>query len=134
MKPTTKSALIGAAIVGALALSLAGAYAFVSNDTRTAEVTKIETKPAVKPKNVAKRSSDTPWREPQVASNAPQPVRAPQCDDGNIAGVGVGAVAGGLLGNQIGKGQGRKLATVGGAIAGGYVGQQVVPLNNVTCR
>ncbi|EFP65633.1 MAG: glycine zipper 2TM domain-containing protein [Ralstonia sp.] len=33
-----------------------------------------------------------------------------------------GAVVGGLLGNQIGRGNGRTLATVGGALAGGYGG------------
>ncbi len=33
-----------------------------------------------------------------------------------------GAVVGGLLGNQVGRGNGRTLATVGGALAGGYGG------------
>ena len=39
--------------------------------------------------------------------------------------MGAGAVAGGLLGHQIGGGTGRTLATVGGAAAGGYAGNQV---------
>ena len=46
-------------------------------------------------------------------------------DPNRIAGTATGAVVGGLLGNQIGKGNGRKLATVGGAVAGGLVGRNV---------
>ena len=42
-----------------------------------------------------------------------------------IPGVAVGAVVGGLLGNQIGKGTGNTLATVGGAVAGGLAGNEV---------
>jgi outer membrane lipoprotein SlyB len=36
-----------------------------------------------------------------------------------------GAIAGGVLGNQVGHGSGRTAATVGGAIAGGVIGNQV---------
>lgn len=46
-------------------------------------------------------------------------------DQNRIAGTATGAVIGGLLGNQIGKGNGRKLATAGGAVAGGLVGRNV---------
>jgi outer membrane lipoprotein SlyB len=34
-------------------------------------------------------------------------------------------VVGGLLGNQIGKGTGNTVATVGGAVAGGVVGNEI---------
>lgn len=51
--------------------------------------------------------------------------RAPVKDTNRIAGTAIGAVAGGLLGHQIGGGTGRTLATVGGAAAGGYAGNQV---------
>jgi uncharacterized protein YcfJ len=51
--------------------------------------------------------------------------QAPVKDPNRIAGTAVGAVAGGLLGNQIGGGTGRTLATVAGAAAGGYAGNQV---------
>ncbi|MEO8653604.1 MAG: glycine zipper 2TM domain-containing protein [Ramlibacter sp.] len=44
---------------------------------------------------------------------------------GGAAGVVGGAVVGGLLGNQIGGGTGKTLATVGGAVAGGYAGNEV---------
>ncbi len=51
--------------------------------------------------------------------------RAPVKDTNRIAGTAIGAVAGGLLGHQIGGGSGRDLATVAGAAAGGYAGNQV---------
>ncbi|QJQ01698.1 glycine zipper 2TM domain-containing protein [Herbaspirillum rubrisubalbicans] len=43
------------------------------------------------------------------------------------SGVGIagGAVVGGLLGNQIGGGTGRTLATIAGAVGGGYAGNEV---------
>ena len=41
------------------------------------------------------------------------------------AGTAIGAVAGGLLGHTVGKGDGRTAATVGGAVAGGAVGHAV---------
>jgi uncharacterized protein YcfJ len=51
--------------------------------------------------------------------------QAPVKDPNRIAGTAIGAVAGGLLGSQIGGGSGRTLATVAGAAAGGYAGNQV---------
>ncbi|HEY9255380.1 MAG TPA: glycine zipper 2TM domain-containing protein [Stenotrophomonas sp.] len=45
--------------------------------------------------------------------------------DGNVGGTVAGAVIGGLLGNQVGGGNGRKVATAAGAVAGGVVGNQV---------
>lgn len=36
-----------------------------------------------------------------------------------------GAVVGGLLGNQVGGGSGRSVATVGGAVAGGFAGREL---------
>lgn len=46
-------------------------------------------------------------------------------DSNRIAGTATGAVVGGLLGNQIGGGTGKKLATVGGAVAGGAAGRAI---------
>lgn len=51
--------------------------------------------------------------------------QAPVKDPNRIAGTAIGAVAGGVLGNQIGGGSGKTLATVAGAAAGGYAGNQV---------
>lgn len=47
-------------------------------------------------------------------------------DDGNrAAGTVLGAIVGGVLGNTVGKGDGRKAATVAGAVIGGSVGNNV---------
>ena len=40
-------------------------------------------------------------------------------------GIAAGAVLGGILGNQVGSGNGRTLATVAGAVGGGYAGNEV---------
>lgn len=45
-------------------------------------------------------------------------------DQNRIAGTAIGAVVGGLLGNQVGGGNGKKVATVAGAAAGGYAGNK----------
>lgn len=44
---------------------------------------------------------------------------------GGMLGVAGGAVAGGVIGNQIGSGTTNKVATVGGAVAGGVIGNEV---------
>jgi len=45
--------------------------------------------------------------------------------EGGAVGMIGGALVGGLLGNQVGGGTGKKLATVGGAAAGAYAGNEV---------
>jgi uncharacterized protein YcfJ len=50
---------------------------------------------------------------------------APPKDKHRIAGTAIGAVVGGLVGNQIGGGDGKKLATVAGAVGGGYAGNRI---------
>lgn len=47
----------------------------------------------------------------------------------NYMAIGTGAVLGGLVGNQIGSGNGRKLATVAGVIGGGLIGNQIANQN-----
>lgn len=44
---------------------------------------------------------------------------------GSGVGIATGAVIGGLLGNQVGRGNGRSLATVAGAVGGGYAGNEI---------
>jgi uncharacterized protein YcfJ len=46
-------------------------------------------------------------------------------DDNRLIGTGVGAVAGGLIGHQVGGGKGKTLATVAGAVGGGYAGNRI---------
>jgi uncharacterized protein YcfJ len=60
----------------------------------------------------------------------------PRCVErrhGSTAGATVlGAIVGGALGNQVGKGDGRKAATVAGAVAGGAIGHEVAEHNGST--
>ncbi|MEO6967727.1 MAG: glycine zipper 2TM domain-containing protein, partial [Rhodanobacteraceae bacterium] len=51
--------------------------------------------------------------------------REPYRDQHQIGGTAIGAVAGALLGHQIGGGKGKDLATVGGAVAGGFAGHEI---------
>lgn len=46
-------------------------------------------------------------------------------DEHQIAGTVIGAVAGGVIGHQVGGGRGRDLATVAGAVGGGYAGRKI---------
>jgi uncharacterized protein YcfJ len=46
-------------------------------------------------------------------------------DENRVAGTVIGALAGGVIGNQFGGGHGRTVATVGGAVAGGAIGRKV---------
>lgn len=46
-------------------------------------------------------------------------------DDHQIAGTVIGAIAGGVIGNQVGGGRGRDIATVAGAVGGGYAGKKI---------
>lgn|SRR6478672_12911689 len=46
-------------------------------------------------------------------------------DPHRVTGTVIGAVAGGLIGNQIGGGKGKDLATIGGAVAGGVAGHKI---------
>ncbi|RDI99662.1 glycine zipper 2TM domain-containing protein [Dyella solisilvae] len=61
----------------------------------------------------------------QVCHDEVVTTHKPVQDTHQIAGTAIGAVAGGLLGNQIGGGKGRTLATVAGAVGGGYAGHEI---------
>ena len=61
----------------------------------------------------------------EVCENVAVTKKAPVKDEHKILGTATGAIIGGLLGNQIGGGGGKKLATVAGAAAGGYAGNKV---------
>ena len=64
------------------------------------------------------------YEEPRYSQPAPAPAQQP-----NYIGIGTGAVIGGLIGNQIGGGSGKKLATVAGVIGGGIVGNEIANRN-----
>lgn len=78
----------------------------------------------------AKVISSTPIKQTvnhprQECHNEAVTVHKPVKDQHQILGTAIGAVAGGLLGNQVGGGNGKKLATVAGAVAGGYAGHKI---------
>ena len=66
------------------------------------------------------------YQQPLPAYPHPQP--APVAQNSPI-GIGVGAVVGGLLGNQVGGGNGKTLATIAGAVGGGYLGNEIAKRN-----
>ncbi|HEU4373709.1 MAG TPA: glycine zipper 2TM domain-containing protein [Telluria sp.] len=61
----------------------------------------------------------------QQNDSAPVQQQAAAPAQPNYVGIGVGAVVGGLLGHQVGGGNGKKLATVAGVIGGGMLGNQI---------
>ncbi|NRH26410.1 glycine zipper 2TM domain-containing protein [Pseudomonas sp. MS19] len=109
-----KSLLVGT-VLGAVAVTAGGAvatYNYVSGPDY-AEVL------AVKPIN---ETIKTPR---EVCKDVAVTRRKPVQDQHQIAGTAIGAVVGGLLGNQVGGGSGKKIATAAGAIGGGYAGNKV---------
>lgn len=84
----------------------------------------IREKPVVKvveKTRVVHAKASEPRYYPQHTAPAPaQP---------NYVGIGTGAVIGGLIGNQIGGGNGKKLATVAGIIGGGMIGNEIANRN-----
>lgn len=61
----------------------------------------------------------------QVCSDQTVTERRRPSDDHQIAGTVIGAIAGGVIGNQFGGGSGRKLTTVAGAVGGGIAGKKI---------
>lgn len=110
-----KSMLVGS-VLGAVVVTAGGAFAtytLVDRKPQFADVLAVEpVKETIKtPREVCREVSVTRQRPVQ--------------DTNRIAGTAVGAVVGGLLGNQVGGGNGKKIATVAGAVGGGYAGNQV---------
>ena len=109
-----KSMLVGV-VLGAVGVTAGGAFAtynYVSGP-KYAEVLSVDpiTELVKTPRQVCE----------DVQVTRQKPVK----DTHQIAGTVIGAVAGGLLGNQVGGGNGKKIATVAGAAAGGYAGNKV---------
>ena len=110
-----KSMLVGA-VLGAVGVTAGGAvatYSVINSAPKYAEVL------AVQP---IKETIKTPR---QVCEDVTVTRQKPVKDQHQIAGTAIGAVVGGLLGNQVGGGTGKKIATVAGAVGGGYAGNKV---------
>ena len=109
-----KPLLVGA-VLGAAGITAGGAlatYGLSDRGPQYAEVLAVQS---------VKESIKTPRQEcREVAITRQRPVQ----DQHQLIGTAVGAIAGGLLGNQVGGGNGKKLATVAGAVGGGYAGNK----------
>lgn len=110
-----KSMLIGT-VLGAIGVTAGGAvatYSVINSGPKFAQVVAVQpvTETIKTPREVCKEVTLTKRRAVK--------------DEHKIAGTLLGAVAGGLLGNQVGGGTGKKIATVAGAAAGGYAGNTV---------
>jgi uncharacterized protein YcfJ len=108
-----KSMLAGA-VLGAVGVTAGGAVA-TYNIVKAPEYAQVL---AVKP---VMETIKTPR---EVCKDVPVTRQAPVKDQHQIAGTAIGAVVGGLLGNQVGGGSGKKIATVAGAVGGGYAGNK----------
>jgi uncharacterized protein YcfJ len=110
-----KSMLVGA-VLGAVGVTAGGAVATYSLMGGSPDYAQVI---AVQPVN---ETIKTPR---QVCKDVVVTKKAAVKDEHKITGTVIGALAGGLLGNQIGGGTGKKVATVAGAAAGGYAGNKV---------
>ena len=102
-------------VLGAIAVTAAGAYAgyqYFGGGTY-AEVISVK---------AITKTIKTPRQDCHDEQVTQQ---KPVQDEHRVAGTVVGALVGGVLGNQVGSGNGRKVATVAGAAAGGYAGNQI---------
>ncbi len=103
-------------IAGAVAVTAIGGvagYKALNPEPEFAEVLAVEP---------VKETTKTPR---EVCDDVVVSEQAPVKDPNRIAGTAIGAVAGGLVGSQIGGGSGKTLATIAGAAAGGYAGHEV---------
>lgn len=97
----------------------------------SSEVTQSAVKPPLPAhtKNVAPQKLATNTQEKSVDANSAPPAQHKPVAQNSPVGIGVGALIGGVIGNQFGSGDGKTLATVAGAIGGGYVGNEVAKKN-----
>lgn len=111
----SKSIVVGTtlAVLGLGGLAL-GAWQVQQEDApQYAQITNVET---------LTRTVETPR---EVCEDVVVTQRAPTRDPNRIVGTAAGAIVGGLLGNQVGGGNGKKIATVAGVVGGGLAGREV---------
>jgi uncharacterized protein YcfJ len=112
-----KNSLLAPLILGGVAVGAVAAYA----GTRTgmnpwqdyADVVSVEL------------AFDDQQTARQACNDEAVTQQVPFKDEKRVAGTAIGAVIGGVLGNQVGSGDGKKVATAAGAVAGGYAGNKI---------
>ncbi|HEX7112856.1 MAG TPA: glycine zipper 2TM domain-containing protein [Mizugakiibacter sp.] len=104
--------IAGIGVLAGLGLASRGGFA-TSNEPQFAQV--VSVKPV----------KETISKPRQVCHDETVTHTKPVKDTHQIAGTAIGAIAGGLLGHQVGGGKGKTLATVAGAAAGGYAGHEI---------
>ncbi|NRB58215.1 MAG: glycine zipper 2TM domain-containing protein [Salinicola sp.] len=110
-KPIVIGGVIAAlGIAGGIAV---GSYQSSESGPRYAEIVDVE--PIV-------QTTDTPR---EVCKNVTVTHQRPVKDENRIAGTAIGAIVGGVVGNQFGGGSGKKIMTAAGAVGGGVAGNQV---------
>jgi uncharacterized protein YcfJ len=109
-----KSLVIGA-LAGAVIVTAGGATAGYKMYTRTHSANVLSVKPLTRTVKIPRQDCHN-----EVVTHT-KPVK----DKDRLLGTGIGAVVGGLLGHQVGGGNGKTLATVAGAAAGGYAGNKI---------
>jgi uncharacterized protein YcfJ len=111
------NSLLAGLILGGVVITAVGAYASTQMNLNPwqeyAQVVSVE--PAFDNNRIPR----------QVCNDGTVTQQVPVKDERRIAGTAIGAVIGGVLGNQVGGGDGKKLATAAGAVAGGYAGNKV---------
>lgn len=135
------ASVIVVSLLGAAALAglLPNSRADVPTALTASEQAQInQSSSATTPQKHQNHATTAPQSTKQVASNSNVPVQTtaqqapaqPAAAKQNSAvGIGIGAVVGGLLGNQVGSGDGKTLATVAGAVGGAYVGNEIAKKN-----
>jgi uncharacterized protein YcfJ len=109
-----KSFVVGS-VLGAIAVTAGGAFAGYHYLGTGSDAQVISAKEILKTVKTPRQDC----HDEQVTRTKPAK------DTHQLAGTGIGAVVGGLLGHEVGGGNGKVLATVAGAAAGGYAGNQI---------
>ena len=136
--------MLAGVLLGTIIATAGGAYAIRSGTPQSAAIVSVTPITVSMEQQYAAVTQVDLWTEPgapklaNVVSSKPIIVagqtrevceertithQAPAKDENQIAGTAAGAVIGGLLGNQVGGGNGKKAATALGAIAGGLIGK-----------
>lgn len=141
--PTRLHPLFAVAAVSVIVVSLLGAAALTGilpssrADVPTALTASEQAQLEQPSANAApKKHQNRPVTQVASASNVPAqapvqqaPAQSEPAKKNSAVGIGIGAVVGGLLGNQVGSGDGKTLATVAGAVGGAYVGNEIAKKN-----